>query len=90
MVEKLELMRSTNEYPCLWDDLLKKDQSTYATVYTLEEKRKDDLNSVPGINKGQDGVWDIVLDIKQLTLDNVANSLKNLSQITGIEYKLIG
>ena len=90
MVEKLELMRSTNEYPCLWDDLLKKDQSTYTTVYTLEEKRKDDLNTIPRISKGQDGIWDIVLDVKQLTLDNVANSLKNLSQITGIEYKLIG
>lgn len=83
--EKINL-RTTGEYPCQWDDLIDEHGKTYATVYTLKNARGDGVTEA-GITQSSDGIFDIVIDAPKLTKDVVRNSLKELSKITGIEYK---
>jgi hypothetical protein len=83
-------LRTLHEFPCGWDDLRDSKGRTHVTIYTLEEARRlpqEELDA-PGISHGSDGVWDIVLDVPELTKDLVKRGLVDLSERTGIEYKL--
>lgn len=87
---KIIELETSGEYPCSWDDLINLKGNTYATIYALEEARRDPEDSLyrTGITKGDDGIWDIIVDVPELTIDAVRHSLKDLSKKTGIEYKL--
>ncbi len=80
-------LRSTGIYPCSWDDLIYETGRTYATVYTLENARENGFLE-PGITKGDDGIFDIVIDAPELTEDVLRDALNNLSSTTGIKYNL--
>ncbi len=81
-------LKTTSEYPCEWDDLINEQRETYATIYTLKNAREEGITKA-GIIKKKDGIFDIVTDSLELTKEIVQNSLKELSKITGIEYKLL-
>lgn len=90
MPEIIEL-ETTNEYPCPLDDLVKPGKCTaYATVYALKEARRNPEDGLyrSGITQGDDGIWDVIIDVPELTIDAVRSSLNDLSKRTGIEYKL--
>ncbi len=81
----------TGFYPCPWDDLIDEENKVYATIYTLSNVRK---NSLIGIRKAgitfdkKDKIFDIVVNVPKLTEKIVKNSLKKLSEITGLIYDL--
>lgn len=81
-------IRPTGEYPCQWDDLIEPGRKVRATVYTLEEGKKDHLK--PGITKGKDGVYDIVVDAKEINNEVARNALKDLGKVTGRRYVFAG
>ena len=85
MKRKMNL-KTTSKYPCEWDDLIDEQRETYATIYTLKNARKD--GRIARITKSKDGIFDIVIDAPKLTKDSIQTALKELSKITGIEYKL--
>ena len=60
----------------------------HATVYTLMSAKKDPPNSnpKPGITKGKDGIWDVIIDVPELKKTVVRKSLVELSKMTGIRY----
>jgi len=72
-----------------WNNLLDIiNQKTHATVYTLEYAREDpDMPKEPGITQGNDGIYLIVIDAKELTKTNINAALSKLTEKTGIEYK---
>jgi len=80
-------LKTTGEYPCQWDDIVNEKGKTYATIYTLKNARKDEITRA-GITKKNNGIFDIVVDVPELTKELVQTALKELSKITGIEYKL--
>ena len=88
MKNKIIHLKTLIKYLCQWDDLLDKYMKVHATVYTLRNAKKDPPISVPklGITKGEDDVWDIIIDVPELTKDIVRNSLKELTKITGTKY----
>ena len=79
-------VRPTGEYPCAWDDLIGPGRKTLATIYALEEGKKSGLR--PGITKGKDGVYDIVLLTSEINNEVVRDGLKGLEKITGKRYIL--
>ena len=81
-------LKTTGEYPCQWDDIINEKRKTYAAIYTLKNAREDEITKA-GITKKKDGIFDIVIDAPKLTKNIVQNALKELSKITGIEYKLL-
>ena len=84
--EKIIKIRPTTEYPCQWDDLIGPKRKVIATIYTVEEGKKDNLKL--GINKGKDGIYDIVVSAKEINNQMVRNALGNLGKVTGYQYKL--
>ena len=36
-------LKMTGRYPCSWDDLVDKDMKVKATIYTLQNAKKDPL-----------------------------------------------
>jgi len=84
MVKKRIKIRPTCEYPCQWDDLIDSRKKVIATIYTLEEGEKDKLK--PGITKGKDGIYDIVVYAKKINNEVVRNALKDLEKITDKRY----
>lgn len=78
----------TCEYPCQWDDLIDSRKKVIATIYTLEEGKKDNLK--PGVTKGKDGIYDIVVYAKEINNEVVRNALKDLEKITGKQYIFAG
>lgn len=81
----------TGFYPCPWDDLIDEKSKVYATVYTLNNVRKD---SWIGIRKAgiifnkKDKIFDIVVDVPKLTEKIVLQELEKLSKITSVQYRL--
>lgn len=84
-------------YPCEWDDLFG-DDGLFVTIYTLKNvqdeitfyKKHGLPHDMPplGITLCSDGVYDIVVDVPILTIDVVKKTLKELSQRTGLVYKV--
>jgi len=81
-------VRPTSEYPCQWDDLINSRKKVIATIYTLEEGEKDNLK--PGITKGKDGIYDIVVHAKEINNEVVRNALEDLGKVTGKKYAFAG
>ena len=72
-----------------WEDLVDEEKRTKVTVWTLDYVRESkDLPAIPGIHKGKDGIYDIIIDAPQLASTNITDALKELTKQTGIEYKL--
>lgn len=88
MVKKRIKIRPTCEYPCQWDDLINSRNKVIATIYTLKEGKEDKLK--PGIIKGKDGIYDIVVYAKEINNEVVRNALKDLEKITGKQYVFEG
>lgn len=86
--EKVVKIRPACEYPSQWDDLIGPDGKVIATIYTFEEGAKDSRKL--GIKKGKDGVYDIVVDAKEINNKVVRNALKKLEKITGSKYVFAG
>lgn len=77
-------VRPTCEYPCQWDDLIDSHKKVIATIYTLEEGEKDNLK--PGITKGKDEIFDIVVYSKEINNEVVRNALQDLEKVTNKRY----
>jgi hypothetical protein len=86
--KKVIRIRPTSEYPCRWDDLIDSHKKVIVTIYTLDEGEKDNLK--PGITKGKDGIYDIVVHPKEINNEVVRNSLKDLEKMTRKEYAFEG
>jgi nitrate reductase alpha subunit len=86
MMKNKRLMRikPTSEYPSEWDDLIGPNKKVIATIYTPEEGKKDNLK--PGITKGKDGIYDIVVHAKEINNEVARNALRNLEKVTGKQY----
>lgn len=84
--KKIIKIKPTGEYPCQWDDLIDAGRKVIATIYTCEEGEKDNLK--PGITKGKDGIYDIIVYAKEINNEVVRNALKDLGKITGKRYVL--
>lgn len=84
--KKLKAIKAkpTGEYPCQWDDLIDSKNNVIATIYTLKEGKKDRLKS--GITKEKDGIYDIVVDSKEITVKVVRNALADLEKVTDKRY----
>ena len=79
-------VRTTGEYPCQWDDLIGADGETLATVYTVQEANQDGLRV--GITRGRDGVYDIVVPVKEITHKVLSKVLMDLEKMTDTRYVL--
>jgi hypothetical protein len=79
-------VKPTSEYPCQWDDLVGAGGGTLATIYTFNEVRKEGLK--PGITRGSDGVYDIVMSLEEIDHVVVRKALKELGKITSVRYIL--
>ncbi len=77
-------VKPTCEYPSQWDDLIDSHNKVIATIYTIEEAEKDNLK--PGITKGKDGIYDIVVYSKEVNNEVVKNALKDLEKVTNKRY----
>ena len=77
-------VKPTGEYPCQWDDLIDSKNNVIATIYTLMEGKKDNLKS--GITKGKDGICDIVVNSKEITVEVVRDALADLEKVTDKRY----
>ena len=86
--KKIIKVKPTSEYPCQWDDLIDSRKKVIATIYTLEEGEKDNLK--PGITKGEDGIYDIVVHAQQINNEVVKNALEDLGNITDKRYVFSG
>lgn len=84
--KKIIKIKPTTEYPCQWDDLIGPNRKVIATIYTDDEGKKDNLKL--GINKGKDGIYDIVVSAKEINNQVVRSALEDLGQVTGHQYKL--
>ena len=82
--KKIERVKPTGEYPCQWDDLINSHNKVIATIYTIEEAEKDNLK--PGITKGKDGIFDIVVYSKEINNEVVRNALQDLEKVTNKRY----
>lgn len=82
--KKITKVKPTCEYPCQWDDLIDPGGKCIATIYTIEEGQKDNLKS--GIEKGKDGIYDIVVHTKEINNEVMRNALKDLEKVTGELY----
>ncbi len=89
MSKKIIKLRTTGKYPCQYDDLIDENNLTRATFYTLEEIKKDLSSSKEGITKGTDGVYDIVLELEELTIKDVRKALEMLGKFCNFEFVLI-
>lgn len=87
MYRKRIRIRPACEYPCQWDDLIDSHKKVFATIYTFEEGEKDNLK--PGITKGKDGIYDIVVHSEEINNEVVRNALKDLEKVTGKRYVFI-
>ena len=81
-------VQPTCEYPCRWDDLIDSRRKVIATIYTYEEREIDNLK--PGITKGKDEIYDIVVHAKEINNEVVRNALKDLEKVTGKQYIFAG
>ncbi len=77
-------VKQTCEYPCQWDDLINSHKKVIATIYTLDEGKKDNLK--PGITNGKDGIFDIVVYSKEINNEGVRNALQDLEKVTNKRY----
>lgn len=84
---KLEKIYPTGEYPTQWDDLINEKRETIATIYTLEEAKEDGFEE--GITLSEDGVYDIVVDVQEITNKVVESALEQLGKITKKKYVFI-
>lgn len=73
-------------FPCQWEDFVNDSKRTVVTIYTRENAKNDGPEL--GITKGDDGIYDIVVDFPEITEKIARDCLEELSKITGIEYKL--
>ena len=81
----------TGYYPCSWDDIIDENKRVYATIHTLKSVKKDSFLRLKreGITfDKKDKIYDIVIDAPELTEKIVKDSLRKLSEITGLVYKL--
>jgi len=81
---KIVKVRSICEYPSPWDDLVDSRKNVIATLYTLEEGKRDNLK--PGIRKGKDGIYNIVVHANEINHEIVRNALEDLEKVTGKRY----
>ena len=84
-------LKMTGYYPCPWDDLIDESKKVHVTIHTLKSVKKNPLlrlkkESITFDKKNN--VYDIVIDVSELTEKIVKDSLKKLSEITGLAYKL--
>jgi len=90
-----EKVNTTGDYPCAFDDLLSESGHVVISVWTLKEatyefehySEHDDAPK-PGVSKGVDGVYDIILDTPQLTKDDIRKALALLAKEMDVHYKL--
>lgn len=82
--KKIVRVKPTCDYPCQWDDLINSHNKVIATIYTIEEAEKD--NPKPGITKGKDGIFDIVVYSKEINNEVVRNALQDLEKVTNKRY----
>ena len=90
-MKKTMKLRITGYYPCPWDDLIDNNSKVYVSICTLKNAKKDPLLKLnkKGIKfDKKDKIYDIIIDVSELTEKIVKNSLKQLSEITGIHYTL--
>lgn len=85
---KMHRIRQTCEYPCQWDDLINSHNKVIATIYTINEGKKDSLK--PGITKGKDGIYDIVVHSNEINNEVARNALKDLEKVTNKRYVFAG
>ena len=89
-MKKIIKLKTTGYYPCQWDDIIDENNKVRVTIYTLQNAKKDSLKlNKEGIyyNK-EDEIYDIVLNIPELTVEIVRGLIKKLSKITGVKYQL--
>lgn len=86
--KKIIKVNPTSEYPCQWDDLIDSRKKVVATIYTLEEGEKDNLK--PGITRGEDSIYDIVVHAQEINNEVVKNALEDLGNITDKRYVFSG
>ena len=84
MHKKRIRVKPTCEYPSQWDDLINSNKKVIATIYTIEEAEKDNLK--PGITKGKDGIYDIVVHSNEINNEVARNALKDLEKVTNKQY----
>ena len=90
MIKTMNL-KMTGYYPCSWDDLIDKNMKVKVSVYTLQSAKKDSLLKLKkeGVYYDKkDKIYNIVLDVPQLTEEIVKNIIKELSKIAGVKYQL--
>lgn len=88
MYRKIIRIKPTCEYPCQWDDLIDSRKQMIATIYNRKEGERNNLK--PGITKGKDGIYDIVVHAKEINNEVVRNALKDLGKVTGESYIFVG
>ena len=87
---KVIKLKTAGYYPCSWDDIIDENNKVRVTIYTLQNAKKDSLK----LNKGgiyynkEDKIYDIVIDVPELTEEIVKSLIKELSKIIGIKYQL--
>jgi len=75
----------TCEYPSQWDDLINLDKEVIATISTTKEASRDKRKK--GIIKAGDGIYDIVVEAKEINDKIVKDAIENLSKVTGKKYE---
>lgn len=79
-----------SHYPCQWDDLLNEDLTVMATIWTLAEVERDEGDQEVGqFLDEDDDVWDIVVDVPELTPKIVQEELDKLSGQTEMDYEFV-
>jgi len=68
-------------------DLLDSDNICRATVTTLDDAKKEGNFQTPGLYK-EDNVYDIIVDVPELTPEVVREAIGDLSKETGKKYEL--
>lgn len=77
-------LKMTGYYPCPWDDLIDNNGKVKVSIYTLQNAKKDlllKLNKEGIFYDKKNKIYDIVLDVPQLTEKIVKNTIKKLSEI---------
>lgn len=75
----------TSEYPSEWDDLIDLRKRVIATIYGREYGIKEKCKI--GITRAKDGIYDIVVQVKEINNKVVQDALGKLSEITKKKYK---
>ena len=85
---KTKKLKMAGYYPCSWDDLIDEKRKVYTTIHTLKSVKKDSLLK---LNKEcitfdkKENVYDIVIDVPELTEKVIKDALRELSRTYAIK-----